>query len=142
MNIEVRQLAGILSKNILLEKYYYKGYFDSIISIYVNDGSKYYGIICSEGNITLHVSDECPESISDGDCRYQIEELEEEMLKNYKVDSVIFIGSEDWTYGIVLLFDNGHNLVFYNTDYAEGDEDIFEIDTDISAIEKRYGLFR
>ena len=140
MGAAIERLTGIPCEKILLERYFYNGVFDGIIKIYIYDGIKYYEIVCAEGDVCIHTLNDSPESVSMGRHRYQIDTLDVEWACRCGISSVAYICSKDEKNGIVILLDNGHNIVFYNTCYEDGDNDIFETDADISKLKEKYGI--
>lgn len=136
----IERLTGIPCEKILLERYFYNGDFYGIIKIYIYDGIKYYEIICAEGDVCIHTLNDSPESVSMGGHEYQIDTLDEEWACRCGISSVAYICSKYEKNGIVILLDNGHNIVFYNTGYEDGDNDIFETDADISKLKEKYGI--
>ena len=93
-----------------------------------------------EGNVMIHTTEDCPESICDNDCKYLIERLNKDWINGCTITSISFVCSHEWRNGIAIFFDNGHNIVFYNTGYEDGDEDIFEVDADIQELDEKYKL--
>lgn len=140
MGATIECLAGLPCERILLERYFYDGVFDGIIKIYIYDGYKYYEIVCAEGDVCIHTLKDSPMSVSLDSYKYQIDTLDEEWACGCGISSVAYICSKDEKNGIVILLDNGHNIVFYNTGYEDGDNDIFETDADISRLKEKYGI--
>lgn len=140
MATRIEKLIGIPCEKILLERYFYNGVFDGIIKIYIYDGIKYYEVVCAEGDVCVHSLEDSPESVSMGGHRYQIDTLDVEWACRCSISSVSYICSKEEKNGIVIFLDNGHNIVFYNTSYEDGDNDIFETDADISELKEKYNI--
>ena len=136
----IKQLIGIHCEQILTERYYYNDIPEDIIKIYIFDGSRYYGIVSAEGDVIIHTSEDSPKNVRMDDYSYQINTLETEWACNCRVASVSYICTEWEKNGIVIYFDNGHNIAFYNTGYEDGDNDIFETDADIPKLKKKYRI--
>lgn len=136
----IKKLIGTHIREIFLQQYFCNNSHIGIIQIFLYDNSLYYGIICSEGNVMIHTTEDCPESICDNDCKYLIERLNKDWINGCTITSISFVCSHEWRNGIAISFDNGHNIVFYNTGYEDGDEDIFEVDADIQELDEKYKL--
>lgn len=137
---KIKNFIGVCVKNILLERYFHNNIPMDVIRIYIYDGDTYYGVVCAEGNVVVNATGDFPKSICDDEYKYQIETLTEDWIGECRISSVSYICSSEGRNGIALFLDNGHNLVFYNTNYEEGDNDIFETDADISKLKEKYTL--
>lgn len=137
---QIKKLIGMRIESIFVKHYLYNNIPMGVIEMFLYDAISYYSIICSEGIVIVHTMEKCPESIYEDNYKYQIEKLNMDWVSECRVSSISLVCSNNLKNGIVIFFDNGHNIVFYNTSYENGDEDVFEIDGDVQKLKDEYRL--
>ncbi|NDW13672.1 hypothetical protein D0T50_12335 [Bacteroides sp. 214] len=128
------KIIGKTIKKILLEWFYFNEQPESIVRLYIEIDS-YFDITCSEENVFIREQKDAPINVVCQQFAYKPIEKHVEWLSQSRVVSIKYL--VDFQYikrGVLFVFDNNHNFVFYNEGYANGDNAKFEVDVDLNKI--------
>lgn len=128
----LKNCVGKIIEKIFLEWFYLDEQLDSIIRLYIKIGL-IYDITCCEEDVYIREQREMPPNRIEEGYAYVPKEVNIEWLHKCKITSICFlVDCNSIKRGIVVIFENNHNFVFYNKGYAFNDHKEFEIDSSIN----------
>ncbi|GHV59590.1 hypothetical protein FACS1894182_13920 [Bacteroidia bacterium] len=134
INADIKDCIGKVLEKVLLECFYMNDKFISIVRLYVQLYS-YFDITCCEENVFIREQKEDPVKTVSGKYNYIPMEQNIEWLHQGKVFSIKYlIDSHSIKRGILFIFDNRHNFVYYNTGYEMEDNAVFDIDVNLKLL--------
>jgi hypothetical protein len=134
MYTNFKNCIGKNIEKVFLEWFYFNAQPDSIIRLYIKVDS-YYDIICCEENVFIREQQKMPISTISREFTYKPIEQNIEWLHQCKIVAIKYlVDINNIKRGIMLIFEHNHNFIFYNNGYESGDNDEFEIDTNIDLL--------
>lgn len=131
MNIKIEKYVGSYIDKVILEWFYFENNPVSIIRLYVQIDS-ILDITCCEEDVFIKERKEPPITIIAGEYAYIPIEQDISWLCQNKIISIKYLEDlHNIKRGIIFLFENKHNFLFYNKGYQHDDMAIFDIDIDI-----------
>ncbi|MDR0698102.1 MAG: hypothetical protein LBG28_02610 [Tannerella sp.] len=121
-------------EKVFIEWFYLNDTPVSIVRLYIK-GDLYFDITCCEENVSIREQEEIPENKVFQEFAYKPIEQNIEWLHQCKIDSIKYLMDlHNIKRGILFIFHNNHNFVYYNKGYEFDDNDIFEIDANIKLL--------
>lgn len=126
--MSITYYLGKTFTNVLIEDFYLKRKFVSIVRLYLEGADTYFSITCGEENVIIREQKERPKNAVSGDFEYVIVEQSIDWLKNATLTSIKYlIDNFGIRRGVAFFFDGNHNFVFYNKGYEIEDTDFFDL---------------
>ena len=134
MSKDIKEYIGQTFEDVLIVWLYLNGNPVCIVNFYVK-GHSYFRISCSEENVTIREQKEAPQDFTFDEFTNKVIKQDIEWLQKNTVVSIKYlIDSYNIKRGLIIFFENNHNIVFYNEGYDYGDEEIFEKDININSL--------
>ena len=107
----------------------------SVIRLYLQLDDMFLNILCSEENVFIKKQESNPDKVDVENFSYVPIEEKVEWLSFSKIKAINFLVDKcNIKRGILFLFDNHHNLIYYNKGYDIKDEGIFDTDVNIKSL--------
>jgi hypothetical protein len=134
MSENLKSCIGKGIERIFLEWFYFNNQPESIGRLYIQVDS-YFDITCCEENVFIREQKETPTTQIFDEFTYKPIEQNIEWLHQCEIISIKYlVDSLNIKRGILFVFEQNHNFMFYNRGYEFDDEDNFEIDVNMNSL--------
>ena len=135
MIMNIKNCVGKIIKNVFLEWFYLNGISTSIVRLYIETDENFYDITCCEENVFIRIQKEFPEDKDFKEFFYKPLKQNIEWLNKCKILYIKYlVDCLNLKRGILFIFENDHNFVFYNKGYEIEDKELFEIDINVALL--------